>query len=810
MAGERALEGVTVLDLSQHIAGPYCGKILTGLGAQVIKVEPPGVGDPQRQEPPFAADRAGVNRSGFFFHLNTGKKSVALDLKSSSDRAAFLDLVGRTDVLIESFTASQAAELGLNFEELSRANPSLIRTTISGFGRTGPYRDFEATEIVYMALGGFMHATGDSDREPVKLGGEQSQYHAGLQGALGTLAALHYRNQTGRGQVVDVSISESVTFLTTAVTRTGAIGGRVGNRLMVAPTGNYPSTTLPCKDGYVHVHGKGWDFEALSLLMQEPRLATEELRQAQYGHADEMDALMLPWLRERTKMEILDEAQSLFMPFGPVLNIDEVVADPQHAFRKFFVTIQHPEMGKVTVTEGPIRLGETPWVTERSPLLGEHTKEVLAAPASEAQKKPSRSGSHEQSPTESMALEGLRVLDLTQIIAGPYATQVLGDLGAEVIKIESHTRYDQIRGRARSASANEGPRPYNRTPNFNSINRNKLGLCLNLATESGKDVFKRLVAISDVVIDNFSPRVMKNFGLDYPVLKEINPRIIMISMPSLGSEGPYGNYVMLGPGIDAMSGLQQITGYADRSPLKSGGSYTDQSTGLNTVVATLAALHWREQSGLGQRVEVAMRESITQFIGEYIVDYTMNGRLPTRWGNRSPWWAPQGCYPCVGDDSWVVLSVRTDEEWRCLCQIMGKEDLAKESRYATMQGRQKYHDELDAVIGQWTSQKTSRQVMEELQRASIPAGAVLNQTELLDDPQIQARGHYVTGMHPEGGETRYGFPGFRLSNTPLRIRRPAPCFAEHTEMILKERLGMSAQDLQMLYDNDTIAAEPSV
>ncbi len=810
-----ALTGLRVLDLAHRVAGAYCTKLLAGLGAEVIKVERPVPSGP-----------AARGHRSLSIHLNTGKKSIFLDLKQPASRGVFVKLVSGAGVVVESFAPGTMGRLGLDYPQLRAVNPGLVFTAISNFGQTGPYRDYQATEIVLQALGGFMALTGNPDREPVKLGGLQAQYQAGLQAALGTLAALQARHTTGTGQLVDVSILETVASLAVqngaaAAYMRNEVPERTGNRLIGnVPTANYPSTTLPCKDGYTHVHGKGWDFEALSVLTQQPRLASEEIRLRQRGRADEIDALLTPWLMARTKMQVLKDAQEQFVPFCPVLNIDEVLGDPQHAARGYFVTIDDPTGGKVQVPGPPMRLQETPWTISPPPLAGQHTEEVLAGIGEELRKSEGeevrgRAASFRDPPVHSakkggaspLPLQGIRVLDLTQVVAGPYATQVLADLGAEVIKIESHTRYDQIRGRARLASE-PGARGYNRSSNFNTLNRNKLGLCLNLNTASGKAVFKQLVAISDVVIENFSPRVMRNFGLEYPVLRGLNPGVIVASMPGFGSDGPYQNFISLGPGIDAMSGLQSLTGYPDGPPLKSGGGYTDQTTGMNAVVAILAALQWRIRSGQGQRIEVAMREALTAMIGEFFVEYSLSGQLPARWGNRSPVFAPQGCYRCAGPDHWVVLSVRCDAEWQRLCTLIGEPGLTAEPRYQTLEGRKQRHDELDQILEAWTRRRTHLEAMAELQRAGLAAGAVLNPLELFADPHIAYRQYFEIGMHPEGGRTFYGHNGFRLERTPLRIRHPAPCFGEHTQSILKGLLGVPSDGIEQLYQDGVIADEP--
>lgn len=378
----RALEGLRILDLTQYIAGPYCTKLLAGLGADVIKIERPGGGDPARRMGPFAGDDPHPEKSGLFLHLNTGKKSITLNLKSKGGFEIFQELVRKADAVVESFHPGVMQRLGLGYEALCRINPSLVMTSISNFGQTGPYRDYKATEIVALAMGGYMHVVGDLDREPLKLGGCHALYQAGNQAAIGTMAALYCCEETGIGQQVDISIMEAVAFLLQSTPlsyfHVGEITMRAGPRLLGdVPHAHYPSTTLPCKDGYIHCHGKPWDWEILGILVEEPRLHDPKFKEAQRAHADEIDALMLPWLRERTRMEIMTRAQELNVPFCAVLNIDEVLKDPQPRARGYFVEVEHPVVGRVTQVGAPFKMSETPWETSRAPLLGEHNLEVF-------------------------------------------------------------------------------------------------------------------------------------------------------------------------------------------------------------------------------------------------------------------------------------------------------------------------------------------------------------------------------------------------------------------------------------------------
>ena len=378
MAG--ALANLRVLELARSVAAPFCTKLLAGCGAEVIKVEPPGQGDPARTTGPFKNDVPHPEQSALFLHLNTSKKSITLDPASETGRAILLRLVEDADILVEDLGPKALADLRLDYPSLEQINPRLIMASISFFGQTGPYRDYLANELTGFAMGGYMYITGHPDREPVKAAGNVGQYQGGLHAAVGVMAALLYRNLHGVGQQIDVSITESLgfsTYATGAWLNHGEVQHRVGNRLASNnPQALYPSTFLPCKDGWIHAHHAPTDFTLLALLMEEPRLASPEIVAEPRGHADLMDELCLPWLSRYDKFEVVRRAQELRHPFTEVLDISEVLQDPQHEARGYFVEVEHPVAGAIKQPGAPFRASGTPWQTTAAPLLGEHNEAV--------------------------------------------------------------------------------------------------------------------------------------------------------------------------------------------------------------------------------------------------------------------------------------------------------------------------------------------------------------------------------------------------------------------------------------------------
>lgn len=376
-----ALAGLRVIDISQGIGGGYCTKLLAGLGADVINVEPPGTGDETRSAGPSPNDLPDVERSGLFLHLATGKRSVTLNLQSSGGREMLRKLVSSADVLVESFRPRVLDSLGLGYEALAQLNPRLVLTSITWFGQNGPYSRYAGSELAAWALSGYLMLTGAADREPLKAYGSLAQYQAGLQAAIGTMTAVLARDALGRGQHVDVSAAEALTFVLGGVPQAWYFRRRPvrreGARLLAQPErAFYPSTLRPCKDGWIHAHANVRHPDLLAALVGEPRLLDEDVMETPSGHADLIDALMDRWLSVHTKAEVVARAQELRLPFTAVQTPSEVFQDPSLREREYFVSLDHPAAGSIEQPGAPFRPQETPWETRRAPLLGEHNREI--------------------------------------------------------------------------------------------------------------------------------------------------------------------------------------------------------------------------------------------------------------------------------------------------------------------------------------------------------------------------------------------------------------------------------------------------
>ena len=404
-------------------------------------------------------------------------------------------------------------------------------------------------------------------------------------------------------------------------------------------------------------------------------------------------------------------------------------------------------------------------------------------------------------------LAGIRVVDLTMVWAGPLGTRLLGDYGAEVIKIEGPGQWDLLRGLG--GIPRTEPRWYNRAAYFNHNNRNKYSAALDLRQEAGRDLLLQLCARSDVLVENYRANVMDNLGLGFDAVRAANPRIVYLSMPGHGKTGPEAHYVTYGTNVEQLAGLVSISGYEGGEPLKTGFSYGDPVSGVAVPAAVALGLRQRERTGQAVFIDLAQRENLTGFVGEFVVDFSMNAepRAPT--GNTHPHLAPHGVYRCAGDDRWVAIACERDDQFTALCRVMGRTELAGDERFATTAARKAHEGELDAIIEEWTSDLGHYEAMHILQRHGVPAGAVLTIPEVMSDPQLRAQGAWSAQTHPDAGTWEVETPPWRLPRTPGHARLPAPGFAEHNRYVFRDLLGLDDKAIARLYAEGVTAGEPN-
>ncbi len=791
-----------VIELSGSHAGAFAAKMFADYGARVVKVCPPG-GDPLRSGGEILPQHALGGRSvgAVWAFCNTSKRIVEAD----ADSPEVLRLVANADVVIES-----AAPDPLRPRTLDVDASQLVRVLISPFGLSGPWSERRSNVFTDDAASGHMYLNGEPGRHPFRRHGRHTEYAAGMYGFIGAMAALIARESIGVGQTVEVSHLESMVAMhqhtTTMWTHAGHILRREGN---AQPGIWHPAGVYECQDGYVFLgHATGAKLEpflqaaGLGDVLDDPRFATNESRGR---NKLAFDAAIRPWLMSHTSEEICALGEATFSPMGPVWDTRQFLADPHMAKRQFFVPLDK-ERGAELIPRGPFRLGAAHQGASPRPPEASAIEELQSWRTRE-----SSSGS--SSELADGPLTGVRVLDLTRVWAGPIAGRLLGDLGADVIHIESPWNRGPLEAPPELAELthlypnNElGERHWNRNGGFNKLARNKRGLAIDLSTERGQELFRGLIAESDVLLENFSPRVMPQWGLDWEALQRIKPSIVHTAMPGYGAVGPGANRVALGPVIEAATGMTMMSGYADGIPYRSGVAWPDPVSGMSAVAGTLVGL-WRRLSsgGEGQRVETAMIESMGTFAGDELLAAQIVGRPPPRRGNREQGVAPQGVYRCLGDDRWLAISVTSDDEWRALCEVVG---LPRDWHGWALWEREARHDEIDAALDIWTASISPVEAEARLQTVGVIAARLADARDLLEAEQLAARGFWAELGGIDMGVLRYPGCPLRLSRTPATYRRGAPGLGEHNQEVLTETLELGDAEVNELVEQRVIADRP--
>jgi len=414
-------------------------------------------------------------------------------------------------------------------------------------------------------------------------------------------------------------------------------------------------------------------------------------------------------------------------------------------------------------------------------------------------------------------LADVTVLDLSMVWAGPYATKLMAEMGARIIKLEVNSHLDSVRGGVIVEpdsplgvypDGNPGPEPWNRAGYYNKLNRNKLSLCMNILHPAGRAVFMELAALADVVIENFGGGVFERMGYGDAVIRGVNPDVVMVSMPPSGNGGPEGGYVGYGVAIEQLGGIVHRTGYPGEGPMKSGINYGDPIAGIHTMGYIMAALLHRRRTGRGSFIDMSQREAAICWLGEDVIDHDRTGRIPERIGNRDRVHAPSGAYRCAGEDEWVALAVGSLDEWRGLARAVGRPELADDSAYATAEGRRARHDEIDALIGAWTASRAADEAMAELQRHGVAAGTVASERRLVEDPHLRARGFWPEVDHPAAGRHLVAGVPWRFSRTPGAVQTAAPVLGQHNDHVLREILGKSDEEIASLRATGILETTP--
>lgn len=799
-----ALDGLRVVELGSGVAAAFCARLFADLGAQVLKVEAPG-GDLTREAGPFPQGVSDPDRSALFHYLNAGKLGCTRDLDSAADSDRLDDTLSRADILVENLPFGERRQWGLDFESLAERHPHLIVVSISAYGRSGEWAELDGTDLTAQAASSLPLGLGSKDHSPLRLPFEQAEYQAAFHGAAAALCALRERRTSGLGQGIDIAVAQVIGYLVGGMYLVTAKGGsrweRKGTLMGGAP---YPTGFFECGDGFVCIASqtpKQW--EAFLSLMDNPKWSKEKnadnaiylgLVDAKpaHGHFQE-------WLKTYTRRELLEMAAAEGIVMGVAQTVDEVLASEQYAFRGLWAELP---LGDTTVRipKPGYLLSATPTaVSGPGPTLGadddlEGSRDPDGAGSLDGAAERGSRGANSESPaatgTRRRSLDGVRVLDFGWNWAGPMAGQLLADMGADVIRIETSKRQDLMRFLDYTSFF------------FCHNNRSKRSATFNVADPEGSRLVRELAKEADIVLDNFAAGVMAKNGLGHEELRRDNPGLIVVSMSMAGQEGPLRGMRGFASIATGYSGLELMIGYPDEGvstgllPFGLG----DVTMAVQAVIGSLAALEHRERTGEGQFVDVSQIDSAAATMGEPLLDFQLAGVVAGPQGNLQPKMYPHGLFPTSGEDRWVALAVRDSRDWAALCDVIGKPAWASDPVMQTSDGRRSNGSEIERAIADWSRARERDEAVEELRGAGVPCAPVLELEERDALPHWQERGFLLT--HDEGEFdpcTVYSTP-WLMTATPPVMTRPTPQLGEHNIDVYMNLLGLEETEIQKLVE----------
>jgi crotonobetainyl-CoA:carnitine CoA-transferase CaiB-like acyl-CoA transferase len=754
-----------VLEWGGSLACAYAGKLLVEAGIPVVRVVQPEREPAELKSNPW-----------FEAFLNGGKTTVVLGTESSSQLGELEAHVRGSSLLLVGETGPESA--GLDAALVAK----LATVAITPFGVEGLYAGCRAGDLELSAYSGLSYLTprdiakiGDGrEQPPLKMPGVLPSIYAGAAGAAACLIAL-LEPKLFEGRQLDVSAVETLIPTLRRELALYQYQSVVASRFMrvwqLAPWG-----VKPCRDGFVFVQVvEEHHWRGLVEMMGSPEWAREERYcdpNYRFEHRHHIEAQMAPWLMQVTKGWFAWECQKRGLPFAPVNTVADVVRIPQLHFRQFFTSARSEQVGPCTVPR-------LPYVVREAAARGEATN-----------------GRRRELPKDPrLPLAGVRVADFGHVWAGPYCTQILADLGAEVIKIESAKRLDIHR--------RQGPYPggapgINASGVWNSQNRGKGSATFDLTTNEGRELAKAFVAHCDVVVENFAPGVMRKLGLDYETLSAMNPSVIMASLSAFGQDGPQKHNVGYGPSLDAWSGLDAQTAYDAAHPGPLGGVFPDTGSAIHGAVAILQGILDRETTGRGRYIDVSELEVSVLLLADLLCEQLGSGAIAAAPGNAHIAHFPYGVFPCAGDDEWIALTVATPGDWAALCALIGEPAWATAPQYATADDRRSRKTRIEAAITAWTAQRSARSCMRALQDAGVRAAVVNKVPDILSDEHLASRGYFQTVNHPVAGPLQVYGSLWKVRGMERHTIRAAPVLGDATDRVLKDMLGYDPEMIEDL------------
>ncbi len=791
-----AFADVRVVDLSDRLSGAYAARMFGDFGADVILAEP-SRGHRLRAEAPFLADEPGAERGLLHAYANWNKRSIV-----AQSHEELLRIAASADVIVTTAQPPWTPEL---IATIAAVAEHAVHLSITPHGLEGPLARVPGNNLTACARTGWCSINGRRDEPPLQLPERQTGYIAGVAGFVGAAAALLRAQEQGVGDRVDVSETEALALTNAPWAILGLFMG--GNFLAYGPAGGRrrgtPGPLWETADGLINFGSGDWArwSQAMSFLGL-PELAEDErfapvLRRNVKDTRPVRDALARV-AATRDSWELFHGLADLRCIAGVVQDGRQLLRDEQLEARRFFVTTEID--GKEVRAPGPpAKLSESPWsLRRRAPELDEHGDAIRAT------LQPSEGTANEAREALAQPLAGVRVLTFTQAWAGPFATQLLALLGADVVQIEARRRPDVWRGAGAPVGAvvldpSRTQSPLNTNGMYNSANLNKRAITLDMTDPRGSEIFWRMLPAFDVLADNFSPHVMPSWGITMETLAARRPDIIFASMSGYGGQGPHAEYAANGATTEPMSGLSSIHGYDGDIPMNTGGLIPDPISGYHFAAAIVAALHHRRRTGQGQRIDLSMMEAVAVQIGDAILEVEANGRTPGPRGNRHPSYAPHGIYPTKNGE-WLAIAAETDADWQSFASYTEVSELGVDSRFESVSERKRNETALDEVVSAWCRDRDAAAEAVSLVALGLRAARVERFKPLYEaaSPQFAARGFLVPVTHPESGTHLLPVAPWTLARTPRAPARYSPCFGEHSREVFRQELGMSDDEYDAL------------
>lgn len=821
--GEGFLRPYRVLDLCDH-RGLLAGHMLAQMGADVVQLEPEQ-GNPARRLPPFADDWPEGENSLFWASYAAGKRSIIAD--PDQDRRLWDRLVQSCDFLIESCTPAAGRPAWLDPAALAERHPHLIHISITPFGLEGPKHDWPDSEITLWAAGGPLGLTRDHEDRPLRISVPQAYLHAGATAVTAALIALADRTNTGRGQHVDLAVVQTLPQCTLGAVLAEGLAHqgfvprpKAGNEHVVDLSGSGSITRKskwPVADGLAEMHlgigpaagpasnklmawmrDEGWFHPTFS--NWDWSTLHEKIIAGDISEAD-LDAVR-DWVRSflatRHKGELVDVAIRRGVRIAPILTVADLAESQQFAARDFIETIDGP-FGRYQMPGAFARGCPDGFVRPRpAPRLGEHETEVLEEWSGDRPMPPSVGPVTEK---DHPPLDGLKVLDLAWVVAGPLIGRTLADFGATVVRVESSRRVETARVMGPFPN---GKYDVQQSALYETCNAGKLGLSLDLSKEAARDVVRDLVRWADVLVESFTPGQMAKWGLSFDELREINPGLVMVSTSLSGQDGPNARYSGYGNHGAALSGFQYIVGAADGPLVGPYGPYTDFVAPRFGLAALLAALDHRRRTGKGCYLDISQVEAGVQFLAPHISAYSVTGAVQGAIGNRDVLMAPHGVFRAAGDDQWIAVAVENDAQWLAFADLLGGAALVGDARFATVAARHAHVGELETLVDDWTAGKDVEWLEDCLRLRGIPAHRVQSIYGMGADPQMRSREHLLRIDHPLSGTAMIEAAPFRMSRTPARYNICAPPYGRDNDRVLVGILGYGVDRLAGLAEADAL------